>query len=369
VLPFTCAYCGKKYCVEHRLPEIHNCSGIPKAPPSHLAPTIPEKENQEIEPPDRDEPAVKKMQNINSNYDPPHKLGLCPKCHSMSDNILAYSARTISFRCNRCGVEFSQLKETPNEYCEVVDNQKPVREVKHEGRTRAIKPESMIQKRLWTRKVTGLAITLIIVLSAAYFLSNYLFSPIPSPATSPIAITGRVVGVVAGSVIGENVSGVEISVIDSKGNEVMTNKTNATGCFSFSNLLHGSYTIQITVPYGYVAKSATSYLVTYSRNVEFRLQNLLVNPKTMHYKYTLRGVSSEIAFTVYEGMYDYLVSMENSTVSYVGQEPSPEEIDRIVTLRYVNEGIEKDELSNLVGAIERITPNEDDQVRIAISLV
>ena len=99
-------------------------------------------------------------------------------------------------------------------------------------------------------------------------------------------------------------------------------------------------------------------------------QNLLVNPKTMHYHYTLRGVSSELTFTVYGGIYDYLVSSEDSSVaSYIGQQPSPEEINRIVTLRYINENIEKGELHNLVSAIKQNTPNEDDQVRIAISLV
>jgi uncharacterized protein YkwD len=36
MLPFRCAYCGKNYCVEHRLPENHNCSRLPKAPPSYL---------------------------------------------------------------------------------------------------------------------------------------------------------------------------------------------------------------------------------------------------------------------------------------------------------------------------------------------
>jgi uncharacterized protein YkwD len=36
VLPFTCAYCGGNYCVEHRLPENHNCTHRPKTPPSYL---------------------------------------------------------------------------------------------------------------------------------------------------------------------------------------------------------------------------------------------------------------------------------------------------------------------------------------------
>jgi hypothetical protein len=99
-------------------------------------------------------------------------------------------------------------------------------------------------------------------------------------------------------------------------------------------------------------------------------QNLLVNPKTMHYNYTLRGVSSELSFTVYGGMYDYLTSHEDSTVhSSFGQQPSSEEVSRIVTLRYVNESIEQGELQNLVNSIKQLTPNEDDQARIAISLV
>lgn len=36
ILPFTCAYCGKNYCVEHRLPENHNCSRLQKVPPHYL---------------------------------------------------------------------------------------------------------------------------------------------------------------------------------------------------------------------------------------------------------------------------------------------------------------------------------------------
>jgi hypothetical protein len=38
--PFTCAYCGGNYCVEHRLPENHNCIHRPKTPPPYF--TIPD---------------------------------------------------------------------------------------------------------------------------------------------------------------------------------------------------------------------------------------------------------------------------------------------------------------------------------------
>lgn len=230
-------------------------------------------------------------------------------------------------------------------------------------------------KRGNSAKKGVIATTIIISLLAIVFFSGALSnfdiqdvapSVISPPATAPIVINGRVVGITGESVT----SGVYISILDSDGNEVLNNKTDATGCFSFSNMPRGSYTLQMTVPDGYVARSATSYSFSYSTDFEFKIQNLLVNSKTVNYRYTLRGVSSEISFTVYKGMYDYLVSLENSTVkSYIGQQPSPEDVTRILTLRYVNENVEKGELRNLVRAIQQITPNEDDQVRIAISLV
>jgi hypothetical protein len=90
----------------------------------------------------------------------------------------------------------------------------------------------------------------------------------------------------------------------------------------------------------------------------------------MHYNYTLRGVSSQINFTVYEGMNNYLGSHEDSTVySPYGQQLSQEETHQIVSLRYVNESVEQSELGNLANTIEQVTPNQDDQARIAISLV
>ena len=68
-------------------------------------------------------------------------------------------------------------------------------------------------------------------------------------------------------------------------------------------------------------------------------------------------------------MYDYLVAHEDSAVySSYGQQPSPRK-STSVTLRYVNESIQRVELQNLASKIKQLTPNEDDQARIAISLV
>ncbi len=37
-LPFTCNYCGKKFCAEHRIPEKHDCEAIHKAKPPRAVP-------------------------------------------------------------------------------------------------------------------------------------------------------------------------------------------------------------------------------------------------------------------------------------------------------------------------------------------
>ncbi len=350
-LPFVCHSCGGHFCAEHRFPEAHDCYAVIKV--------------------------TKRNSRRRKERSKSRKIGSCPRCHAENSQILKYNTEKIIFRCHRCSLVYGQRKSYPYYYFHVYKRNRVRKSDSTENipiRNPELKiPESMIRKPSWLRKVAGITIALVIVLSVVYFLSNYSVSPISlpviSPVPSPIAVTGKVVGLV-GSVISGNISGVEVSVINSTGSTVTTSKTNATGCFSFSDLPHGSYTIEISVPYGFVASSETTYSITSSRDLEFRLQNLLVNGKTMHYPYTLRGESSQISFTVYQGMYNYLVSIENSTVSYyAGQEPSDEETSRIVTLRYVNEGVEKGELNNLVKAIKQVTSNEDDQARIAISLV
>jgi hypothetical protein len=144
----------------------------------------------------------------------------------------------------------------------------------------------------------------------------------------------------------------------------------ALNYFGSPNLTPSPTSIPFTSPISSPATSTFSTPFTPPISSPTTPQNLLVNPKTMHYPYTLRGVSSELTFTVYGSMYDYLASHEDSTVySSYGQQPSSEEVNRIVTLRYVNESIERGELQNLVNTIKQLTPNEDDQARIAISLV
>jgi uncharacterized protein YkwD len=65
MLPFTCAYCGGNYCVEHRLPENHHCSHLPKVPPPYLTTynnTEPSQTPRITKKPTRTEPSLKRRQ-------------------------------------------------------------------------------------------------------------------------------------------------------------------------------------------------------------------------------------------------------------------------------------------------------------------
>lgn len=89
---FHCSYCGKAFCAEHRLPENHQCPNLPKAPPPHAR-----------------------------GDDGSPKLGLCPRCHYLSCEILDYDAEMMTFECKKCGFKFGQLKALPYDYVEPKD--------------------------------------------------------------------------------------------------------------------------------------------------------------------------------------------------------------------------------------------------------
>jgi len=95
LFPFTCTYCGKDYCDEHRLPESHECSNMPKEPPPYISPIAPE--------------------------DKTPRVGLCPKCHFAQSDMIDYDAETMTFKCRRCGFKYSQLKASPHDYVEPKD--------------------------------------------------------------------------------------------------------------------------------------------------------------------------------------------------------------------------------------------------------
>ncbi len=95
------------------------------------------------------------------------------------------------------------------------------------------------------------------------------------------------------------------------------------------------------------------------------ISKYLTNPKNFEVKYTLRGRSIEISFTVYEGLNDYLADLPRTYTCYNNVCPSEEELE----LKYLNEEHQKEFLLPLVDEIKKQTSNEDDQARIAINLV
>lgn len=91
----------------------------------------------------------------------------------------------------------------------------------------------------------------------------------------------------------------------------------------------------------------------------------LTNPKNFEVKYTLRGRSVKISFTVYKGLNDYLEGLPRTYTCYNHVCPSEREIE----LRFLNEERQKEFLLPLADEIRKRTDNNDDRARIAISLV
>jgi len=89
------------------------------------------------------------------------------------------------------------------------------------------------------------------------------------------------------------------------------------------------------------------------------------NPKDITLNYILRGEEREIVFTVYGGMGNYLPGVSRA-IYYEGDE-RPSRAD--FKLKSMNEEEQREFLLPLVTKIQSITRDEEDQVRIAISLV
>lgn len=87
-----------------------------------------------------------------------------------------------------------------------------------------------------------------------------------------------------------------------------------------------------------------------------------VGPKEIQLNY----LSGSISYTVYKGLNDYLASLPR-TMSYTQGTAPP--TDRDFVMRNLNDEEQKKYLDPLVDKIKQITPNMDDQAKIAIMLV
>lgn len=95
-------------------------------------------------------------------------------------------------------------------------------------------------------------------------------------------------------------------------------------------------------------------------------EELETNPKNIRLKSVLRGKTNHITFTVYEGVNEYLSELSRS-ITYFPWEAEPTTKDFV--MKFLNEDIQRDYLTELVQKIRVETGNKDDQARIAISLV
>jgi uncharacterized protein YkwD len=87
--PFSCHYCRRLFCPEHRLPENHNCKNKPVV----SAPRLQKERNR--------------------------KLGTCPKCHRDNSKVIKYNAEKTIFRCWHCSLVYGQHMNFPNRYFKV----------------------------------------------------------------------------------------------------------------------------------------------------------------------------------------------------------------------------------------------------------
>jgi len=89
------------------------------------------------------------------------------------------------------------------------------------------------------------------------------------------------------------------------------------------------------------------------------------NPKNVPLKYVLRGEEKKINFIVYKGMDSYLSKLSRSI--YYSGEDKPSRAD--FKLKNINEQEQRELLLPLLTEIQNIAETEEDQMRIAVSLV
>lgn len=89
------------------------------------------------------------------------------------------------------------------------------------------------------------------------------------------------------------------------------------------------------------------------------------NPSVIDLKYTLRGETNSINFTVYGGFEDYISKVPRSIFYSPGVNSSRGDF----IIKAINEEEQRKFLMPLVIEIQNLTNNKDDQMRIAISIV
>ena len=95
------------------------------------------------------------------------------------------------------------------------------------------------------------------------------------------------------------------------------------------------------------------------------VSNYAINPKEISLKYFLRGEEKSIDFVVYERVMNYLSNVSRA-ISYSGNERPFRQDFKLKTL---NDEVQREMLLPLVVKIQNMSSDENEQFRIAVSLV
>lgn len=106
--------------------------------------------------------------------------------------------------------------------------------------------------------------------------------------------------------------------------------------------------------------------VTPDNNKVVDTTSFMTAPKTVDYGYVLRGMHGHMLYTVYGGLNNYLKGLPRYIIYAVGTKPPT---DKDFIMKNLNNEDQKQFLDPLIDEIKSITPNKDDQARIAISFV
>ena len=90
LFPFTCTYCGKTYCAEHRLPENHQCPNLPKKPKFWYQ--------------------KKTLADKQALRDTMHGYEVCPRCHSSDVSVWGFDEEKANYECNICRYKWVQIR-------------------------------------------------------------------------------------------------------------------------------------------------------------------------------------------------------------------------------------------------------------------
>lgn len=149
-LPFRCSYCQGYFCIDHKLPENHQCPDLPKEP---LFWYLKKQKFAEL------------TERGRSN---------CPKCGSAFVGALSFDKEKENLRCQMCGYEWRQLRVLKKEEMETIELKPKKQKVRHRRKLR---------KTLRNVKTIGVFVISLIIVGIFIFSWINFFSQLIMPHT------------------------------------------------------------------------------------------------------------------------------------------------------------------------------------------